>query len=205
MLVFFDESGKICGSIPDLIWQKWIGGELSPSIGECEIQLNIPPNWYQIVDGKVEPIISVFAQIRVIGLVITVSGKAKQHFLLNAVDKKVEKFQFDLTFDTSKTIYPITAIRAENQFDEFVKRPEAVKLTIGRIRLPRIRFGSMYWPPSERTAKIVIGLMQAFEAGKIPDPRPIDIAELEGTDLQTIWEPIWNEHPAVKKRVKTGG
>jgi len=203
MLIFYDEHSKICGSVPDLIWQEWLNGKISSSLGEYEITLNIPSNWHQIVDGKIESVISASAKIRIIGLVMTISGKAKKHLLLNSIDKKVEKFQFDVIFDTSKTTYPITAIQSENQLDEFTKRPESIKLNIGKIKLPRIRFGAMYWPPSERTAKIVINLMQAFEAGKIPDPRPINIVELEGADLQTIWEPIWNEHPATKQQTKT--
>ena len=30
--------------------------------------------------------------------------------------------------------------------------------------------------------------MQAFEAGLTPDPRPFNIADLEGTDLSAIFE-----------------
>ena len=194
MLVFYDDHEKLCGSIPDIIWQKWLAGEPASAIGEYEIQLAIPPNWYQIVDDKIEPIISASARIRIIGLVITISGQAKKHFLINANDNKVEKFQLDVSFDTGQGTYSVLTMLTESQLTEFVKRPEAVKVNIGRIRLPRIRVGPMYWPPSERTARIVINLMRAFEAGKIPDPRPIDIAELEGNDLQTIWEPIWSEH-----------
>lgn len=202
MLVFYDENGKICGSISDLIWQKWLNGEIPALIGDQEIELTIPNNWSQIVDGKIEPVISASAQIRITGLVMTVSGKAKKHLLLDVVDQKIEKFQFDVNFDTSQTVYPLTVIKTEKQLDEFMKRSETINLVIGKIKLPRISIGTMYWPPSERSAKIVIGLMQAFEAGKIPDPRPINITELEGNDLSAIWEPIWSEHPVTKNHAE---
>jgi len=38
--------------------------------------------------------------------------------------------------------------------------------------------------------KLLTERIQAFESGLIPDPRPFNIAELEGTDLSAIFEPI---------------
>lgn len=199
MLIFYDESGNICGSIPDLIWQKWLNDEIPALIGEQEILLTVPSNWSQIVDGKIEPLISASAKIRITGLVMKISGNAKKHLLVDVVDQKIEKFQYDVNFDTTRTKFPLTTILTENQLDEFINNKETIRLNIGKIKLPRISIGSMYWPPSERSAKKAIELMQAFEAGKIPDPRPMNIVELEGSDLRTIWEPIWNEHPSSKK------
>lgn len=200
MLIFYNEYGQICGSVPDLVWQMWLDGDPPSSIGEHEVQLTIPPHWHQIVNGKIEPVISISTQVRVLGLVVTIDGEAQQHLLVNASDKKIEKLQVDTSFNTTQETYPITTIQTESLLNEFLKRAEGVRLNIGRIRLPRIRLGPTYWPPSDRTARTVIGLMQAFETGRIPDPRPIDIIQIEGTDLQTIWEPIWGEHPAVKNQ-----
>ena len=33
--------------------------------------------------------------------------------------------------------------------------------------------------------------MKAYEAGEIDDPRPLKFTEIEGTDLNTVSEPIW--------------
>jgi hypothetical protein len=79
---------------------------------------------------------------------------------------------------------------AEEELREYLESQKAVRV-VGRLRLPRIRVGPMYWPPSERTTKKVGELMEAYKAGKIPDPRPLSFAEIEGMDLNTVFEPIW--------------
>jgi hypothetical protein len=49
----------------------------------------------------------------------------------------------------------------------------------------------LYWPPSERTTKKISEIMKAYEAGEIDDPRPLKFTEIEGTDLNAVFEPIW--------------
>ena len=196
MLVLYDAEGKFCGSIPDLIWQKWLSGESFSTIGEYEVPLTIPPGWHQVVNGNIRPIVSASARCHVIGLVFTIEGQTRQHLLVNASDKRIEKLHVDALFDTPQEVYPVTVVQSETELDELVKRPASVNVSMGRVSLPRIRIGNvLYWPPSERTVRIVTERMRAFEAGLIPDPRPFDIAELEGTDLQSMWEPIWSQHP----------
>ena len=51
--------------------------------------------------------------------------------------------------------------------------------------------GALYWPPSERTTKKISEIMKAYEAGEIDDPRPLKFTEIEGTDLNAVFEPIW--------------
>jgi hypothetical protein len=204
MLMFYDEQGQTCGSIPDLIWQSWLNGQLPLSIGEHDIPITIPAGWHQVIDGKIEPVLSVSAKLRILGLVVTVSGKARQHLLVDASTKKPEKFKVDASFETDKTTFPVTAIQTEEQLKAFVERPGAVKLSIGRIALPRIHIGPMYWPPSERVGQIVIEKMRAFEAGKTSDPRPFNLAEIEGMDMQAIWEPIWGTNSSSQVTGKEG-
>lgn len=199
MEIFYNDEGKICGSVSNLIWQGWLNGQIPSAIGEHVCKITIPSNWHQIISGKAEHIPTVVAKIRVIGLVVTLTGQVKKYTLLNASDMRVERSQLDVSFDISKGKYPATNIYTESQLKEFLDRPEAVKVTIGRVRLPRILNGPVYWPPSERVGRKIIELMQAFEAGKIPDSRPFNFTEIEGTDIRTIWEPIWQEKPPVAK------
>jgi len=156
------------------------------------LEITVPSEWHQIINGKVEPVYSVKAIIRVIGLVITLSGQVRKYTLFNTSNMKFERSQLNVLFDIPKVIQPITTIYTEPQLKEFLDRPEAVKVTIGRIRLSRILNGSLYWPPSERALRKIMKLMQAFQAGEIPDPRPFKFTDIEGTDIETIWEPVWN-------------
>ena len=190
--IFYNNEGKVCGSISDLIWQNWLNGKPPSFIGEHVLEITVPSEWHQIINGKVEPVYSVKAIIRVIGLVITLTGQVRKYTLFNASNMKFERSQLNVLFDIPKVKQPITTIYTEPQLKEFLDRPEAVKVTIGRIRLPRILNGSLYWPPSERALRKIMKLMQAFQAGEIPDPRPFKFTDIEGTDIETIWEPVWN-------------
>jgi hypothetical protein len=190
LIQFYDESGKLCGTIPDLIWQAWMNGYIPASIGEHEQELKLPPNWYPF-DKREGAVLSIKVKSRVLGLVVSFSGQVKQHAIINASDRNIEKGQVEVVFNTDVLQVPVTTIYTEIQLQDFLKRPESFTLTVGRMKIPRIRQGPLYWPPSERAAKKVADLMRAFDAGEIPDPRPIDITEIEGTDMRTLWEPIW--------------
>lgn len=190
MLVFYDREQQLCGSLPDLVWQKWREGALPMSIGESEIKMAIPDEWRTIVDGKAEPVLGAWLKVRVLGLVITLRGSSEQHALVDAVDGTVERLQVRAAFDGPGGTYPVRCAQTEAELTEILSEPRAVALSVGRIRLPRIRLGPMYWPPSERIAQELSLRMGAFVAGKGSDPRPLDFAELEGTDLRTIWEPV---------------
>jgi hypothetical protein len=189
MEIFYNEERKICGSISNILWQKWVNGEIPSSIGQHIVKVSIPSNWYQIISGKVERPQAIALTIRVIGLVIDLTGQVEKYSLLNASNNRVEKDHFNVLFNIPKGEYPVTNIYTESQLEEFLRKPVAVKVTT-RVRLPRIKNGPIYWPPSERAVNKIIELMKAFESGQIPDPRPFDITEIEGTDLQTIWEPF---------------
>lgn len=189
ILVFYDRDGCPRGSLPDLIWQQWLRGELPATIGEHEINAPVPDGWCTLVDGKAEPVLGAWFGVRVLGLVITIRGRSEQHLLVNAADKTVERLQVRATFDDDDGAYPVNTVQTESELSELLSKSGGLTLDIGRIRLPRIRLNSMYWPPSERTARKVSQLMEAFLAGRGPDPRPMEFAAIEGTDLRTIWEP----------------
>jgi hypothetical protein len=80
----------------------------------------------------------------------------------------------------------VTTFASEEELQRFTRKNSSINLSIGRFRLPRIRLGAIYWPPSERVAQEAIKLMQAFTEGKIPDPRPFKFAEMEGSDMREL-------------------
>ena len=53
MLFFRDTSGKVIGTVADLVWKEWISGKLASQIGNHEVSLALPSDWQQIVEGKV--------------------------------------------------------------------------------------------------------------------------------------------------------
>ncbi len=193
---FYHENGKLAALLPDFVWQMWRAERLPNLLGEHEVDLPLPSNLHQRVNGKVVETLALKASIRVIGLVVTLKGKAQEYTLVNAADETIEKILADVSFEAAESKLPVTAISSEDQLQAFLSRPRAVQLTLGRMRLPRIIYGYLYWPPSERVMKMLKERWQAFEAGELSEPPVFTLQELEGTDLQTIWEPIWEEHPA---------
>jgi hypothetical protein len=199
MITFRDKDGHVCGSVPDLIWNAWIRGEVSSAFGEHKLNLSMPSHWHYIVAGKEEKLLAMSGKVTVKGIIITRPGKATRHVLLDAASKTLFKMNMSSNFDNSPQTLPVTIVRSEDELNAFILNRKGINVTVGRFRLPRMRWDAMYYPASERVARITIGRMKAFAAGKIPDPRPFSFEELEGTDLSTVFEPIWPEHPAMKK------
>lgn len=201
MLVFCNKDGHPHITIPDLVWQEWISGRLPDDIGLHHLTIEIPDDWKQIVDGEAARVAGVQVDVQVTGHVVTIPGSVSHYELVDASSQKPERSQVKAEFEVSSDRYPVTAFTSEEELQGFIHRNSGVNLSIGRFRLPRIRFGAIYWPPSERVAQEAIRLMQAFTEGKIPDPRPFKFAEMEGSDMRELWAPVWSEYPFVKRRV----
>jgi restriction endonuclease len=200
MLFFYNSEGQLRGSVLDLIWKDWREGNPPSTIGEHKIELTMPADWRLRIDGKLEPVVSVSATIRILGLMITITGQVNQHTLINPLDNTVDRYRARATFDTSPRTYPLLWFESEAEVAQFLQeRPEALRLAIGRFRLPRIRLNPLYWPPSERVSRILGAIVRAHQAGELPDFQWSDLAGIEGEDLHTIWEPLWAGHPMVQE------
>jgi hypothetical protein len=200
LMVFRDQNGNVCGSVPDLLWNAWIRGEIPSTFGEHDLKLSVPTHWRYIISGREEKLLEISGKVEVQGILVTRRGKATRHTLLDANSNTMFKMNVASTFDDTQQVLPVTVVRNEDELNTFISRQGSINITVGRFRLPRMRLGAVYYPPSERVVRITINQMKAFEAGEIPDPRPFSFTELEGTDLSRVFEPIWGEHPAMKKK-----
>src|SRR5205085_2999648 len=136
----------------DLVFNRWRQGEPPSRIGEYELTFDVPQGWYQFVAGKPEPVQMAFATVRVTGLIVSLSGKTTRHVLIDPETEKVDRgrvhAQFDIPQD-KKVELPVTAVHSEEKLEKLMRRPGGVRV-VSRIRLPRLRVGAMYYPPSER-------------------------------------------------------
>lgn len=189
---FYNEDGKLAALLPDFVWRAWQAGQLSAELGEHEAEFSLPSNLHQKVNGRDVETFVLKAKFRAMGLAVTLQGKAQNYALVNAADESVERVLTDVSFGSPNSMLPVTAITSEEQLQAFLSRSGAVRVT-ARMRLPRIGYGSFYWPPSERVVNTVKERWQAFADGKLSE---FTLQDLEGTDLQTIWEPIAKDHPA---------
>lgn len=201
LLAFFDEQRQLVGFVPDLVWSQWLNGFPSSQLGKYDYELEIPSAWYHLVDGEFVPISKVWVTVEVRGLVVDFPGKSIQHALVDAVQEKATKALTDVVFDFAELRYPVTTLFSEAELQEFLSnRKGAVGVTIGRFRIPRILRPPMFWPPSQRIIDRFEELASAYAAGKIGDPKQVDLSEIEGDDLAAAWEPIWPEHPFLEGR-----
>jgi hypothetical protein len=193
---FFDTKGNLAALLPDFIWQKWMTNEIPSTLGEYELNLPLPTNLRQMVNGNTVGTSEVNAKIRVLGVIITLEGQTKEYQLINMLNKAPERFLYDFSFSVPETSVPITTLVSEEQLNTFFDRPGSFQIISGRVKLPRITCGPMYWPPSERVANLLQKRWQMFQNGEVSEFQPLDWREVEGTDLSTVWEPIWEGHPA---------
>jgi hypothetical protein len=185
-LVFCNENQEICGTVLDLIVDRWRKGDPPSTIGEYELSLDIPKGWKQFVSGATVELLGATCKLRVTGLVIEWSGKIKQHSLVDPVQNVVERSRVDVSFDKPELgrSLPLKVFHSEAELRRFVKKPTAVRVA-WRIRLPRIRSGNIYYPVSERVGKLMMAAA---------NERNLDremFGGIEGTDLSVVWEKPW--------------
>jgi hypothetical protein len=184
------------GSVQDLVWKMWIEGKIKTMIGETEIDVPIPSDWQNLIDGELKPILSVKIKLKIKGLVARFQGQATKHALVDPTNNKLNKFRIDIKFDTDKKPIPIHPIFSEEELQNYLlnEQPKQVNLNIGRVMLPRVYFNYLYWPLSERAFKSYNQLVKkCYKAGRKPNPE--EMKQIEGSDLRTIWEPPWEENP----------
>ena len=188
MLMFFDESREYRGCLPDLVWRDWLEGKIPTTLDEHHHGLTIPQSWKQVVDGKTHPVPAASVTVRVFGLVVCLSGQATQHHLVDASSGTIEKSDTRMSFDAAGRTLEVTTVSTETELREHLNRRAGIRLTLGRFRLPRIRYGDIYWPVSERVAGRLAEL--AHQPSRLtPDSIKAELAGIEGTDLGAIWDP----------------
>lgn len=198
LLMFFGDDGKPCGSVADLVWNKWQEGEPRLEAGEYEISLNVPAGWHQIVNGKREPVLGIRVQVQVWALALKITGESTYHALVNAHDGVVERSQLNVTFDIpmeDKTVHTVHAFKTEAELKAFIDECGGVRLT-ARTRMPRIQWSDgFFYPLSKRVVQLLKERPKEYlaeGAGAAPLP---NIAETEGTDLRAMWEPLIEGYP----------
>ena len=201
MLFFRDASGKVSGSVADLVWKEWISGKLSTQIGNHETSLSLPSDWRQIINGKVAKVSGIKVSYQVAGYAISFQGTVSQYNLVNAADSNIEKSQAVARFAPPSGKYPTVHFTSEEELVSFKKETKGIGIIIGRFRLPRIIWYATYWPPSKKAIqKLNEKLFDSLRKGEEFDLNKISLIEIEGDDLSAIWEPIIEDHPMLTKK-----
>lgn len=186
-MLLFDENDKPQCYILDLAWHQWREGSPPSVIGEYEMPLTLPRGWKQIIEGKTIVPSAMMVKVHIQGLVLTLlSGSGSRHALVDATSGRTERVHVNAKFDQAAVQALLKVFETEQELTDFMNaRQEPVKV-IARLRLPRLRLRSVFWPPS---ARAIAGLrsLSAKQSGEMF--RDEDLVEIEGTDLSSAWEP----------------
>ena len=195
-LFFYNEEGRICGSIGDLVWDYWRKGKIPDQIGNHEIQLDLPKTWKQKYNDQELIFAQIVAHVLVTGHVITVTAATQQHNLIDASDKTLKKWQVKAKFPSPVGNHNVVGFLEEEELENYFLSRKGVTLVSGKLKLPRIRWGATYWPPSPKAlVKLQSLIDDAIREGREFDWKIFPFDEIEGTDLSSAYEPIWEGHP----------
>jgi tetratricopeptide (TPR) repeat protein len=201
LLLFFDNDDNLCGTIADLIWNRWQEGEPGMVAGEHRLTLHVPDGWHQKVNGKREPVLSIHATVHVWALTLQFSGEVTDHALINAADGALEKRQINASFDIPRsngTIYQLQAFDSEAKLNSAINARGHVRLAT-RLPFPRIEWlGRFFYPLSARVAQILKQNADDYDSGRVTALSEITVSETEGTDLRSMWEPLKDGYPGTR-------
>ena len=108
LFFFRTQEGKLCGSVPDLVWLKWLAGKIPSALGAHRIELELPDGWLQIINGRVAKVSHINVDVQITGHVITFSGSVQQHVLMTTSDILRNKAVFAMMSDKSRTLIMLT-------------------------------------------------------------------------------------------------
>ncbi|MBL8076615.1 MAG: restriction endonuclease [Anaerolineales bacterium] len=195
-LFFFDEKGKIRGSIGDLAWDAWLKGKIPYTLGTHEINLDLPKDWKQIHNEREIIFTKIKVSVLVTGYIITVEGKLKQYNLVDVNNETIEKWQVKAQFPPPFGKHVVTEFHTEEDLDRYLVTRGGLTIVSGRLKLPKVRWASFYWPPSLKALdNFQKALENAIAQGKTIDWITFPFNEIEGTDLSAAYDPIWEGHP----------
>ncbi|MBV9282045.1 MAG: restriction endonuclease [Chloroflexi bacterium] len=206
--LFYDGHGEPAGTVADFVWEAWLGGDLASRLDTTYLTLDLPDGWHNVIDGRRQDIRALGVTVKIVAMVMTFEGEARQAALVGADDGALVRGGMTGTFDPPAGRYRLLAFETEAELKNHLASRGLMHI-VHRIKSPRIQFwNTMFWPPSQRVTDIIAERMQAFADGTIPDPRPFSFEQLEGTDLSAAWEPITEEYLAAwreKEYIRDGG
>ncbi len=200
-LFFRNKDHKVC-AIPDLVWDAWRTGKITDRLGVTKVSLDLPEDWVYFQAGQVPQIKNIVADVQIMAHIITVSAPLTHHVLVDAASQKVDKFNLQAKFERPRGTYQVKTILTESELQAFLNPEKGVNIFVGRFRLPRVRWGPIYWPPSDKALQKFYALAaRILQEGKEFDIAKIDLADIEGTDLRALWDPIHKDHPAARNSI----
>ena len=198
LLLLHDPAGEVVCYVHDLLWLRWLEGQPPSVLGEHEVRVDVPDGWHTVVGGRRFPVLSAAAKVRVRAAVVEFPGTASDFALVDPEDRTVERMRSTASFETSGE-RPVRVFEEESELEALETRGAGeLRVTVGRIRTPRMQINHVYWPLSPRVLRRVRQYHRFYRMGRIGVARPEDFAGVEGDNLMAFWEPIAQDQPALE-------
>jgi len=188
---FVDVStGRLCGTVPHLIASKWQSEETWARLGSYDLKLDVPGHWrvFEEASGRPQQLLDqkVHVKMKICALAMTAVGKAEQYALVDASSSALKKHGIKIFFDTPEGRLPLTVFEEQAELDHFLESRQGLRIT-QRIKVPRIRYHTAYWPLSRRAAERIreISKQPQYVNGQLVFPSAL---EVEGFDIAVAWE-----------------
>jgi Restriction endonuclease len=146
-ILFYDAAGSYKGSIADLLWEAWLNGAPLLVCGCHVYSVQIPEDWRYLADGRRNSIHNIQVEYQVAALAFQFRGVAKEYNLMDALTRVPERQTLQVRFSTNPIDAAPRVFETEAALNEFLSAPGHARVTIGRIRLPKLIMNKgMLWP-----------------------------------------------------------
>lgn len=165
-LLFFDQGGGFKGCLPDLLWQAWLNGRPPLICGRHCFEVKIPAEWMFHEDGSQSSTRDIHVEYKVFALIQQREGHATWHRLTDAYTKTVERQKVKVAFGDAPLEAIPQAFECEEDLSRYLSsRPGNARVTVGRLRLPKLVTNEgLLWPVPASAIESVHGMGLA-EAG----------------------------------------
>lgn len=188
--------GRYAGSVRDLVWAEWIRGNPSLVVGDQRMEALPTYGRGHRVDGVFARIAALSADVHLRGLMIEIPGAPERYRLIDAETKNLARERVQVKFEMKPATYSVSAADTEADLEALLRERNPMNLPVVRVRVPRIEYDAVFWPPSTSVVWKLVMIGRAHRAGRITDPRTL-LREVERPDLSAAFEPVWPEYPAL--------
>jgi Restriction endonuclease len=183
------DDGRQLYHFPDALWSGWMTEQIEAKLGKHVVAIDFPEGTHYFVHEDRYDIRHVGAVLNVSGHVFELEGRARAHSLTNVVTGTVDRHKTEATFGNQKEKYVLRAYSTEAALATALASDADLHIQ-SRVKIPRIRMRLVYWPPSERAARLMAEQMETSENVGVQRLTEGTFEDYEGTDVSSAFEPI---------------
>jgi hypothetical protein len=146
-LQFYNIDGNYKGSIADLLWEAWLNGTPPLVCGRHVYLMEIPDDWRYLADGSRNSIHNIRVEYEVSALIFQLTGEGKAYHLVDSLTEALERQSLRVRFPVGPSDTAPKIFETEEALSKFISAPARARVTIGRIRLPKLIMNQgLLWP-----------------------------------------------------------